>query len=272
MSKIEIFASKKDMDFQPLSPFGVAAQGSNISDLTDRDIDTLKSTLAHNGFVVFRQQSASDRDFVDFLARLGALTFTIGETPVANQPELNIVTSIGRVRPPRSVFHTDTSYVAQPPAFTALRAVIVPEPDGGTFCFSDQYRAYETLPITVRERLAAAQVLHVVSGLTLAAEVESQCWHPLFKTHPISGRVAIFLSTPDRCQAISGIEAETAQRIVKLLYQHSIRHRRVYVHQWQLGDILVWDNRCTMHRAERVQTVGDRLLHRGLVLDAVAEC
>ena len=74
MAKIEIFASKKDMDFQTLSPFGVAAQGSNISDLTDRDIDTLKSTLAHNGFVVFRQQSASDRDFVDFLARLGALT------------------------------------------------------------------------------------------------------------------------------------------------------------------------------------------------------
>jgi len=269
MSKIEIFASK-DMDFQPLSPFGVAAQGSNITDLTDLDIDGLKSTLAHNGFVVFRQQSASDRDFVDFLARLGALTFTIGETPVADRPELNIVTSIGRVRPPRSVFHTDTSYVAQPPAFTALRAVIVPEPDGGTFCFSDQYLAYTTLPVAVRERLADTQVLHVVSGLTLAADVESQCWHPLFTTHPISGRVAIFLSTPDRCPAISGIEAETAQRIVKLLYQHSIRHRRVYVHRWQLGDILVWDNRCTMHRAERVQTVGDRLLHRGLVLDTVA--
>jgi taurine dioxygenase len=258
------------MDFQALSPFGVAAQGSNITDLTDRDIDALKSTLAHNGFVVFRQQSASDRDFVTFLARLGALTFTIGETPVLQEPDLNIVTSIGRATPPRSVFHTDTSYVSQPPAFTALRAVIVPAPDGGTFCFSDQYLAYETLPTSVKERLVDAQVLHVVSGLTLTADVESQCWHPLFKTHPISGCIALFLSTPARCKAISGIEAGAAQRIVRLLYQHSIRHYRLYTHQWELGDILVWDNRCTMHRAERVQTVGDRLLHRGLVLDAVA--
>ena len=266
MPRIEIVASEKNMDFQALSPFGVATD-SNITDLADRDIDTLKSTLAHNGFVVFRQQSANDRDFVAFLTRLGALTFTIGETPVQQQPDLNIVTNIGRVRPPRSVFHTDTSYVAQPPAFTALRAVILPVPDGGTFYFSNQYLAYETLPLSVKEQLADVRVLHVVSGLTLAADVESQCWHPLFKTHPISGRTALFLSTPARCQVIAGIEAGAAQRIVRLLYQHSIRHHRVYTHQWELGDILIWDNRCTMHRAERVQTVGDRLLHRGLVLD-----
>jgi taurine dioxygenase len=263
------------MDFRSLSPFGVEAEGMNITDLQRPDIIRIKETLASHGFVLFRNQSASDADFVAFLARLGSLTFTIGEIPVSHQPDLNIVSNVGRTRPPRSVFHTDTSYVATPPAFTGLRAVNIPVPDGGTFFFSDQYRAYETLPTAVKRQLADAQVLHVVSGLTLAADVESQCWHPLFKRHPISGRLALFLSTPERCQAISGIDPTAAKRIVRSLYQHSIRHYRLYCHQWQPDDILVWDNRCTLHRADRAQFSGDwatsalrdRVLHRGLVLD-----
>jgi taurine dioxygenase len=263
------------MNFRILSPFGVEAAETSIADLQAKEIVDLKEALATHGFVVFRKQSASDADFVAFLARLGALTFTIGETPVSQQPDLNIVSNVGRTRPPRSVFHTDTSYVAQPPAFTGLRAVTVPVPDGGTFFFSDQYRAYETLPSSVKQQLADAQVLHLVSGLTLAADVESQCWHPLFKRHPISGRLALFLSTPERCQAISGIPPADAGRIVRSLYQHSIRHYRLYCHQWQPDDILVWDNRCTMHRADVAQFSGnwatsplrDRVLHRGLVLE-----
>jgi taurine dioxygenase len=266
------------MNFRALSPFGVEADGISLTDLQDSDMMAIEETLANQGFIIFRNQSASDADFVSFLARLGALTFTIGEIPVPHQPDLNIVSNVGRTRPPRSVFHTDTSYVARPPAFTGLRAVNIPVSDGGTFFFSDQYRAYETLPSKVKQQLADAQVLHVVSGLTLAADVESQCWHPLFKRHPISGRLALFLSTPERCQAISGIAPAAAKRIVRLLYQHSIRHYRLYCHHWQPNDILVWDNRCTLHRADLAQLSGnwetsplrDRILHRGLVLDKAA--
>jgi taurine dioxygenase len=254
------------MNFQTLSPFGIALDGVGITDIQDRDIDDLKNTLADNGFVVFRQQSANDADLVAFLDRLGQLTFTIGETPVSHQPDLNIVSNIGRATPPRSVFHTDTSYIAQPPAYTALRAVTIPAAGGGMF-FSDQYRAYETLPARVKEQLADAQVLHVVSGLNLTAG-ETQSWHPLFKRHPISGRLALFLSTPARCQAISGIAAATAGRMIRLLYQHSIRHYRLYYHRWQPNDIIVWDNRTTMHRADYETVSGDLTLHRGLALSA----
>jgi taurine dioxygenase len=255
------------MDFQALVPFGVEVSGvETIVDLQDKDIDSLKQALADNGFVVFRQQSANDADFVTFLDRLGQLTFTIGETPVAHQPELNIVSNIGRVTPPRSVFHTDTSYIAQPPAFTALRAVTIPS-TGGETLFSDQYRAYDTLPSSVKERLADARVLHVVPGLTFK-EGETQSWHPLFQRHPLSGRLALFLSTPERCQEITGIAPVAARRIIRLLYQHSIRHYRLYRHQWRSGDIIIWDNRCTMHRADHSAVSGDRLLHRGLVLNA----
>jgi taurine dioxygenase len=257
---------KENINFRALSPFGIEANEISITEIDDKDLVSLKHVLANNGLLVFRKQSVSDADFVTFLNRLGPMTFTVGETPVLDCPALNVVSNIGRDRPPRSVFHTDTSYVARPPAFTALRALSIPE-SGGDTLFSDQYRAYETLPSTVKEQLADARVLHVMSGLALDEHQEKQSWHPLFLRHPLSGRLALFLSTPERCQAISGMAIAKAQRIVRLLYQHSIRHYRLYRHRWQLGDIAIWDNRCTMHRAEHSQVIGDRVLHRGLVLD-----
>ncbi|WP_310487552.1 TauD/TfdA family dioxygenase [Chamaesiphon sp. VAR_69_metabat_338] len=264
--------STEIVDFRALSPFGIEAIGININEINDKDLVSLKHTIASNGFLIFRKQAVSDADFVAFLSRLGPMTFTAGEIPVSDRPELNVVSNIGRTdRPPRSVFHTDTSYVARPPAFTALRAVTIPA-SGGATLFSDQYRAYETLPATVKAQLADARVLHVMSGLTLDDRQETQSWHPLLLPHPLSGRLALFLSTPERCQAISGIAVDArcdrARRIVRLLYQHSIRHYRLYRHRWQPGDIAVWDNRCTMHRADHSQVIGDRVLHRGLVLDA----
>jgi taurine dioxygenase len=257
--------SRETIDFRALSPFGIEANEISITEINENDIVSLKHALANNGFIVFRQQAVSDADFVAFLNRLGQMTFTVGETPVLHQPSLNVVSNIGRVHPPRSVFHTDTSYVAQPPAFTALRVLTIPSSGGGTL-FSDQYRAYETLPILVKEKLADARVIHVMSGLALGENEEKQSWHPLFMRHPLSGRLALFLSTPERCQAISGIRLEAAQRIIRLLYKHSIRHYRLYRHRWQLGDIVIWDNRCTMHRADHSEVVGDRVLYRGIVL------
>ncbi|NJK38628.1 MAG: TauD/TfdA family dioxygenase [Oscillatoriales cyanobacterium RM2_1_1] len=258
--------NRDNIDFYQLAPFGVEIQGVEITDLNDQAIDSLKNALANQGFVIFRQQSGNDADFVAFLKRLGPVTFTVGETPVPHQPSLNIVSNVGRIRPPRSVFHTDTSYVDQPPAFTALRALTVPL-SGGETLFSNQYWAYKTLPEWVKEELVDAEVLHVVSGLTLTEDQETQSWHPLFRQHPISGHWALFLTTPERCQRISGMLPEVAERIIRLLYQHSIRHYRLYRHQWQSGDIVIWDNRCTMHRADHTNVVGDRVLHRGLVLD-----
>ena len=251
-------------DLRMLSPFGVEAVGLKITDVNGESIDALKTAIAQHGFMVFREQCLADEAFVAFLNKLGQLTFTLGEKPIAGAPMLNLVTNVGRDTPPRSVFHTDTSYIAKPPAFTALRIVKVPS-SGGETLFCNQYHAYETLPESVKQRFKQAKGLHVVSGLTLDESQEKQSWHPLFRQHPISGRVALYLSTPERCQAISGVNKEEGRRIIRLLYKHSIRKSRLYRHSWQPGDIVVWDNRCTMHRADHSQVVGDRVLHRGLI-------
>ena len=262
-----------------LQPFGLAVTGFNVAQIDVEFADQLRNWLGLHGVVVLRgafaaaktlDQANRDAVFVRFLEHLGPMTFTSGETPVAHQPMLNLVSNVGRTTPPKSVFHTDTSYVSSPPAYTALRAVAVPEAGGDTV-FVNQYAAYDTLPPAAQQRLANTRVLHTVSGLPTEHLSQTECWHPLFKVHPISGRTALFLSTPSRCQQLSGYTTAQAQRLIRLLYAHSTRPYRTLHHRWQANDLLIWDNRCTLHRGDHAAVVGDRVFHRGMVLPLASE-
>ena len=257
-------------------PFGLCVQGFDITQTDAAAVNQLKHWLGCHGVVVLRgafglfgvaDQTGRDAALVRFLMQLGPLTFTEGERPVAHQSMLNCVSNVGRSTPPKSVFHTDTSYVPVPPAYTALRAVALPALGGDTV-FSNQFLAYDTLPLHIKQRLADVQVLHQVSGLPVDAltNTPTQSWHPLFKMHTVTGRTALFLSTPQRCQAMTGFAVPLAQRIIGLLYRHSIRAHRTLHHKWQPDDLLIWDNRCTMHRGDHAAVVGDRVFHRAMVL------
>ena len=252
------------MDVRALAPFGVEITGFQIADAGPDAADGLIDRIARHRVAVFRAQTADDRALVRFLALLGELTFTHGETPVIGAPDLNLVSNAGRTTPPRSVFHTDTSYVARPPAFTALRAVCLP-PEGGETLFSDQVAAVDRLPAAIVERLADRTVRHGATG------VADTGWtrHPLLRRHPVTGDVALFLSTPERCTELSGVDGKTSARIIAALYRRSIRPAGLYRHIWRDGDIVVWDDRVTMHRADHGGVTGDRVLHRGMVLGEV---
>jgi taurine dioxygenase len=223
--------------------------------------------LAKHGVLIFRGQASNDAAFTEFLATLGTMSFTRGEKPVAGHPGLNVISNVGRDSPPRSSFHTDTSYVSRPPAYTALRAVKVPE-SGGETLFSDQYRAYETLPAAMQADLAARTVRHVITGIdttALGPDDETAAAHPMLLRHPISGRTALYLTTPARCAAVSGLADSDAADLIAHLHAHSTSDDNVYRHAWKSGDIVVWDNRCVMHRADHSRVIGDRVMHRGVV-------
>lgn len=265
--------------FTEQQPFGSVVAGFDITQFNALFADQLRQLLGLHGVVVLRDAFASvdaadqigrDAAFVQFLQTLGPMTFTSGETPVEHQPWLNCVSNVGRTTPPKSVFHTDTSYVLRPPAYTALRAVAVPTAGGDTV-FSNQYAAYDALAPAAKQRLANTQVLHRMSGLQSAQFSEGECWHPLFNIHPVAGRTAMYLSTPQRCHELSGFTTVQAQRVIRLLYAHSIRPYRTLHHSWQINDLLIWDNRCTMHRGDHAAVVGDRVFHRGMVLPLGSE-
>src|SRR4051794_32286710 len=194
------------MDPTPLDPVGAELTGLTPRDLRRLDhhpVEHLRDLLADRGVVVVRDAPLDDDAFLAFLSSFGALTFTEGETPVPGFDDLNVISNVGRTTPPRSTFHVDTSYVRTPPAYTALRAVEIPSAGGETL-FTNQYRAYDTLPAAWKDRLAGRTIRHVVTGVDPGADAETEADHPVFRRHPVSGRVALYLSTPARCVAVSG--------------------------------------------------------------------
>ncbi|ANY08864.1 TauD/TfdA dioxygenase family protein [Pseudonocardia sp. HH130630-07] len=258
------------MEHTVLEPVGAVVGGFAVPDADAAAVASVRRLLAEHGVVVLPgQHGLGDDDFVAYLRRFGGLAFTAGETPVPGFPDLNVVSNVGRTTPPRSTFHVDTSYLARPPAYTALRAVQVPA-RGGATQFSNQYRAYDTLPDELRDRLAGRTIRHVVTGLgPQDAGPETEAEHPVFRRHPESGRVALYLSAPARCVAISGLTDGESRRIVAELFAHSTRPGNVLRHAWSPGDVVMWDNACVLHRADHSDVVGDRVLHRGMVAGGV---
>ena len=252
------------MEQTVLDPVGVELTGLSLRDLDPAAVHHVRELLAHHGVVVLRDQHLDDAAFLSFLRRFGELTFTAGETPVEGAPDLNVISNVGRATPPRSTFHTDTSYVRRPPALTALRAVTIPA-RGGATQFTNQYRAFDTLPPEVRERLDGRTIRHVVTGVDPGAGGELAAEHPVFRTHPLSGRTALFLTTPTRCAAVSGMEQAEAEETIRYLYAHSTAVDNTLRHAWAPGDVVIWDNGCVLHRADHDGVVGDRVLHRGMV-------
>lgn len=247
-----------------LDPIGAVVAGLAIDDADPDDVEALRLLLADRGVIVLPHQVLDDAGFVAFLARFGPLTFTVGEQPVPDQPDLNVISNVGRSTPPKSTFHADTTYVARPPAYTALRAVQVPE-HGGTTQFTDQYRAFDTLPFALRNRLEGRTIRHVVTGVDLDEDTEQAAEHPIFRPHPVSGRTALHLTAPSRCAAISGMDQAEARAVVEDLFAHSTADANTYRHEWSAGDVVMWDNAVVMHRADHAGVVGDRVMHRGMV-------
>ena len=249
------------MIIKPLHPFGAEVTALDLANVSAAQFEQLAHLVATARVVVFRRQAIDDAAFVRFLGGFGPLTFTQGETPVAHAPDLNVVSNVGRLTPPRSVFHTDTSYVPCPPSLSALRPVLLP-PQGGLTLFSDQVAAAAGLPQRTRDALKGRSVLHQTTGPDGQPQGTRQ---PLLRRHPLTGDVALYLSTPQRCTDVSDMAAATSARVIAALYRRSIRPARLYRHAWQPGDILMWDNRVSMHRADHGGVIGDRVLHRGLV-------
>jgi taurine dioxygenase len=248
-----------------LDPIGAEVTDFSISAVSGEMVAQLSDLLAYHGVLVLRDQTADDQQFVAFLKSFGELAFTKGETPVRGHSDLNLVTNEGRTTPPRSTFHVDTSYIRRPPAYTALRAVKIP-PQGGETLFTNQYRAYAMLPDDVREALQGRTITHVVTGVQLDEGDERAAVHPVFARHPITGRTALYISTPSRCAAISGMTDAAAREMIALLFTRSTQYDNVYRHSWTSGDIVMWDNRCVLHRADHTHVVGDRVMHRGMVV------
>jgi alpha-ketoglutarate-dependent taurine dioxygenase len=174
-------------------------------------------------------------------------------------------------------WHTDKAYYAVPPMLTALYAVELP-PRGGDTEFANTAMAYDALPEATKRRIAGLRVVFCwgasgrqSGGLPADAELRERppVDHPLVRTHPETGRKALYLG--NHASHIFGLpEAEGAALLAELL-EHTTEPQFVYTHRWRKGDLVMWDNRCLLHRAVANYEMGRyrRILHRSVVRGTV---
>jgi taurine dioxygenase len=161
-------------------------------------------------------------------------------------------------------WHTDKPYHQAPPMMTMLYAVELP-PSGGDTAFANMQLAYEALPGAMQRRIAGLRVAFRPAFDDSRPGAE----HPLLRTHPDTGRQSLYLG--NHSTHIVGMPEDDGRALLAELLAHATQPRFVYTHRWQLGDLVMWDNRCLLHRAVNNFAVDKlrRVMHRSVVCGSV---
>jgi len=265
---------------RPLSP----ALGAEISglDLRDPIDDSLKQKILDVWYryqvVLVRNQTLDEDAQVRFAETFGPpARSTSGRTFAGvKNPAVMLVSNIRKDGKPIGAlpdgemhFHTDQCHQATPAAATMLYAIEVPSKGGNTL-FANAYAAYETLPDDIKQRLAGRRALNAYTTDTTlrSASYEganSSYWHPAVRTHPVTGRKALYVNRL-MTREIEGLPPTESSAILQMLFEHQEQPRFVYEHVWRPGDILMWDNRCTLHARTDFSAGERRLLRRVTIL------
>jgi taurine dioxygenase len=167
-------------------------------------------------------------------------------------------------------WHTDDSFMTAPCSLTMLYAVEIP-PVGGDTQFTNMYAAYEGLTADMKQRIAPLHVLHKWDSSRKGTRVATlngakpEATHPLVRNHPETGRKSLYIN-PNRMEQVVGLARAESDALLDELIVHAIQPQFQYRHKWRQGDILIWDNRCTMHKANADYPAGARrLMHRIVV-------
>lgn len=234
--------------------------------------DVRQALLAHQ-VVVFRNQQLTPEDQIRFGSSLG----TLAEHPVfphlEGYPPLIEIRNYGKKYAVNEHWHTDVSFTEKPPAFTLLYALEMPQ-FGGDTQFANQCLAYSNLSPAMQALLGGLRARHTGAGTArLAGKDESEApsaVHPVVRTHPETSKKSLYV-----CRAftecIEGLRKAESAPLLNWLFQESTRYEYTFRHQWQSGDLVVWDNRSTLHYAIHDHGDAPRLLHRGTVEGGVPE-
>lgn len=224
--------------------------------------EALSRAFVENSVLVIRDQRLSPHEMLAAVRQFGDVfpqhntRFALSECPqihyISNQDRY----ADGRRYIPGEGYHTDHSNAERPPKATVLHAVELPD-RGGDTQYVNMHRAYDDLPASTKACIASARAIHVyqsrfserkLMSLPQTAKVPDSVAHPLVRTHPETGRKALYLN-PIRTEGIVGMsEAEGLQLLADLL-AHATQPQYEYRHRWQAGDLVMWDNRCLLHKA-----------------------
>ena len=280
---------------------GAEIRGIDLSaPLGEEERSALERAWADHLVLLFRDQDLRDEDLLALAEALGGAQasgsrayylrggYGAGTGRVSHLPGISIVSNLDESGRPAAhhagtgsqelTWHTDNSYVERPPKGSILYALQVPTDGGGDTSFANQYAAYESLPEATRARLPGLTIRHDTSrntagGLrptavrpTCRGEVAGPV-HPLLRRHPVTGRAARYLGRRYAPPSSHIVELDDAagEALLDELWAAATDPGIVWTHVWRPGDVVMWDNRCTMHRRTAIDPTQPRILHRTLI-------
>lgn len=249
---------------------GAEVRGVDLSKPLDGEtFAALEAAFNEHSVICIREQDLEPKAFIDYASRYGEpQNLYLDNYAMPGFPEILYISNIqenGRDighADAGCIWHTDMSFKETPPRATVLHAREVPVADDGTVLgdtlFASAVKAYDSLPGEMKERVRGKQVVHDVVGRRRARGTGTQdndkreqvplINHPAIRTHPYTGRKAIYVFNGE-CVDIEGMETEEAVRLIDELATTVIREEFVYRHRWRVGDVLIWDNCAVQHLA-----------------------
>jgi taurine dioxygenase len=261
---------------------GAEVSGLDLKTLSDAEFVALHRAWLDHLVLLLRGQQLTDADLIAFSRRLGTLDWAPnqenGRRFVEGYPEIYVVSNviengvaIGSLGAGEATWHTDMSYLEHPPKDSILYAIEIP-PAGGNTYFCNMYRTYELLPETLKQRVAGLTVKHdgtynsggyVRQGVVPMDDPEKSpgVYHPVVCTHPETGRKMLYLGRR-RNAYIRELPLAESEALLDELWSYTSRGDVAWAHEWCPGDVVLWDNRCTMHRRDPFDPNARRILHR----------
>ena len=230
----------------------------------------------------FRGQKLTDPQVLAFSRNFGELDppgpNPLGRPFLADHPEMNVISNIkeggvpiGGLGDGEAIWHADMTYVERPPMAAILYAIEIPPAGGDTF-WANMYLAYETLPSHLKEQVEGRKAVHDATYNSAGTKRKGYgdvtdprsapgARHDLVRTHPETGRKCLFLGRR-RNSYVLGLELAESEALLDALWEHATQPRFTFRQEWRVGDVIVWDNRCTLHRRDAFDPRARRLLHR----------
>ena len=282
-------AAVLDLKIRPLGAIGAEIQGVDLAHTTEREIDAIKQAWYRHDVLVFRDQKLTDDDLLSFSKHFGTLdpppNQGAGRKSPVGYPDVYVVSNvrdaqgepIGALGDGEAVWHTDMSYAPHPPDASMLYSLEIPA-KGGDTCFASMKAALARMPKPLVERIRHLDIKHdgtydsggyVRKGLQASDDPRTSVGtaHPAVIEHPMSGAAAIYLGRR-RNAYIMGLELAESERLLNEIWSYV--ETEIYRHKWALGDLVLWDNRTTMHRRDAFDPNARRVMHRTQIKGSAA--
>jgi len=270
-----------NLSVMPLGLIGAEVRGIDLARAGRAEVEAIKQAWYRYDVLLFRSQRLSDDDLLGFSRNFGTLDAPpnqgAGRKSPAGYPEVYIVSNvvdnqgepIGALGDGEAAWHTDMSYAPQPPDASMLYSLEIP-PQGGDTWFASMTAALAKMPASLVERISLLDIKHdgtydsggnVRKGLKSSSDPRTSVGtsHPAVIEHPVSGRKALYLGRR-RNAYVTGLELSESERLLDELWTYV--ETAVYRHRWAVGDLVLWDNRTTMHRRDAFDPRSRRVMHR----------